>query len=212
VAFSAPSSPYPGYPEYRVRTQFGVGPTSRVLRASASKIDFDFGENVSTNHSEYFGEGLGGLDLWLVVYYWADVFPPVDRELEGEFIGKLSALIGVQYTDPDTGDVTLGWFKFSRPSVEPGTAFLLDAWSYNPIPNEPIGAGLPPDLPEPSFAWSEEGLTVSWPEKAWMLRLETTASLTPPIEWYPVVTGGTTVTLPPSEGPAAFFRLVAPDP
>ncbi len=126
-----------------------------------------------------------------------------------------SAIIGAKLTDPDTGDVTLGWFKFTRPSTAPGTAFTLELWAFNSIPNEPIRAGFPPDLPVPLVTFSganREILNLSWPAKASMLRLETTDSLTPPAQWRPVDTGGaTSVTLPAGTAPGTFFRLVAPE-
>ncbi len=109
----------------------------------------------------------------------------------------------------------MGWFKFSRTNTAPGTVFSLESWAYHPIPNEPIRAGFPPELPEPHFAFggeNHETIDVSWPAKAAMLRLETTDNLTPPVQWKPVETdGATTVTLAASEAQGAFFRLVAPE-
>ena len=132
------------------------------------------------------------------------------------FQSVMSVLIGARSTNADTAEVRVGWFKFSRPSTAPGTAFTLESWAYNPIPNEPIRAGFPPDLPVPQFAFSGENgesLDVSWPAKASMLRLETTDNLTPPVQWQPVETGGgaTAITLPAGGAQGAFFRLVAPE-
>lgn len=198
---------------YQVRNQLRVSMNARVLRANASRIDFELGEQILINQQSYFSSDVGLFDLWLLEYYWGLEFPA--EVTLGEFKTELSALVGAKYTDPDTGDVTLGWFKFSRPSVTPGTAFTLESWAYNPIPNEPIRAGFPPDLPAPQFAFSgenSENLDVSWPAKASMLRLETTDSLTPPVQWKPVDTGGATaITLPAGEAQGAFFRLVAPE-
>lgn len=199
-----------GGDRYEVRTQFHASPDAAVLKAGNSRTEFQLGELISTNMTIYVNHDLGVTDLWLLQYSWT-VFEPA-KDLFGEFLSRTSVIAGAKYTDPDTGDVTLGWFKFSRPSTEPGTAFTLESWAYNPISNEPIRAGEPPDLPEPSFAWSTEDVTVSWPEKAAMLRLERTASLTPPVQWQPVETGGaTSVTLPLSEGQEAYFRLVVPE-
>jgi len=124
-------------------------------------------------------------------------------------------IIGVKYRDQDSGDLTFGWFRYRRDEAGPTSSYALGEWMYHPIPNEPIRAGLPPDLPEPSFAWTEEGLQVSWPESARMLILEMTSSLMPPVRWTPVASGGSTViTLPldAEEQGSIFFRLVAPAP
>jgi len=198
---------------YQVRNQLRVSQNARVLRAGNTRIEFQFGEIIGKNQPTYFSSDMGLFDLWLLEYCWGLEFP-VQVSL-GEFTTKSLALIGAKYTNPDTGDVTLGWFKFNRPSTAPGTAFTLESWAYNPIPNQPIRAGFPPDLPTPQFAVSgenAENLEVSWPAKASMLRLETTDSLTPPVQWKPVDTGGaTTVTLPAGGTQGAFFRLVAPE-
>lgn len=194
---------------YSVVQAFRVGQTSRPLRATAAKIDFSPGELITQASPLY-----TPVTLFLIAYGWLpwDPFSDSPVDYAGEFRYQISAIIGAKYTDPETGEVTLGWFRFSRPSLEPGTAFTLESWAYHPIPNEPIRAGEPPDLPEPAFAWGDEGVTVSWPEKAWMLRLEMAPSLTPPVSWQPVDTGGlTSVTLPPTEGAEQYFRLVAPE-
>lgn len=150
-------------------------------------------------------------ELWLIECVCSEFYP--STEYSGEFLSVTSALIGAKSTNPDTGDVTLCWFKLGRPSTAPGTAFTLESWAYNPIPNEPNRAGFPPVLPVPQFAFSGENgkfLDISWPAKASMLRLETTDSLTPPVQWKPVDTGGATaVTLPAGGTQGAFFRLVA---
>lgn len=194
---------------YDVGSVFQVGPvdTSLPLRASASRIDFDSGQLITKATAIH-----PDSNVLLLAYGWV----PFDGSI-GDYAGvcryQTSAFIGAKFTDPDTGDVLVGWFKYSRPSLEPGTAFTLESWAYNPIPNEPIKAGEPPDLPEPSFALSEEGVTVSWPAKASMLRLETATSLTSPVQWQPIETGGaTSVTLPQPAAGGAFFRLVAPEP
>ncbi len=198
---------------YQVRNQLRVSQSARVLRASNTRIEFQVGDPISTNRPTYIVEEFGERDLWLLEYYWGIEMEPLVTQ--GEFRSSAAVILGTKYTDPDTQDVTLGWFKFSRPSVTPGTAFTLESWAYNPIPNEPIRAGFPPDLPAPQFAFSgenSENLDVSWPAKASMLRLETTDSLTPPVQWKPVDTGGATaITLPAGEAQGAFFRLVAPE-
>jgi hypothetical protein len=180
---------------------------------SNGRVEFELGETISTNQAKYLSEPYHNTDVWLLRYRCSDI--TLAENIDGEFLSKTTLILGTTFTDPDTGDVTLGWFKFSRPSVAPGTAFTLESWAYNPISNEPIRAGFPPDLPVPQFAFSgenSENLDVSWPAKASMLRLETTDSLTPPVQWKPVDTGGATaVTLPAGEVQGAFFRLVAPE-
>lgn len=206
--------PRPGnLPVYEVRNQMRVSQLASVLKATSSRIGFLLGEQINKTSPIYLHPEFGERDLWLSAYRWEEPGEPeYISQILDEFPGNLSAIVGAKYKDPDTGDVLVGWFRFTRPNTKPGTAFTLESWAYNPIPDEPIRAGEPPDLPEPSFAWSEEGVTVSWPEKAAMLRLEMTTSLTRPVQWQPVETGGaTTVTVPQGEGQEAFFRLVAPE-
>jgi hypothetical protein len=208
--YTTPQDPFMDH--YAVRSVLSVRQTGSVLKATASRIDFSPGELVTTGKAPYLSSD-NLPELFLIEYDCTDFAPAT--EAFGEFRTATSAIIGAKSTHPDTGDVTLAWFKFTRPTTDVGTAFTLESWAYNPIPNEPIRAGFPPDLPEPQFAVSgenSENLDVSWPAKASMLRLETTDSLTPPVQWKPVDTGGaTTVTLPAGEAQGAFFRLVAPE-
>jgi hypothetical protein len=130
-----------------------------------------------------------------------------------KFPGRHDVIVGVKYRDPDTGDLTFGWFRYHRDQTGPSDSYTLVDWSYNPFPNQPIRAGLPPELPVPDVAWTEEGLHVAWPEAARILKLEMAPSLVPPVHWTPVETAGSTeVTIPfPDEATdSVFFRLVAP--
>jgi hypothetical protein len=182
---------------------------SRPLRASASSIDFEPGQFI-TEATEIHPDDR----VLLLAYGWTPL-EGIVRDYAGVCRYQTSALIGARFMDPKTQDIVMGWLKFSRPSMAPGTAFTLEAWAYNPISNEPIRAGFPPDLPEPQFTFSGENLEnleVSWPAKASLLRLETTDSLSPPVQWKPVDTGGTTaITLPAGAAQGTFFRLVAPE-
>jgi hypothetical protein len=183
--------------------------TSRILLPGSGRSDFTLGQTIDAALP-----ASPSIQVILLAYDWT-VWTDQVGDFGGEFRSQDSAILAAKHTDPGTGDVRVGWFKVSRASVTPGTAFTLESWAYNPIPNEPIRAGFPPDLPEPQFTFSGETgetLDVSWPAKASMLRLETTDSLTPPVQWKPVDTGGaTTVTLPAGEAQGAFFRLVAPE-
>lgn len=210
VRFTLPPDPFAEY--FTVRSLLDVRLTGAVLKSKSTRIDFVEGEIIS-KEKEIYRSAVNRPELMLVEYVCSDFSDPT--EYSGEYRTATLAIIGAKSTDPDTGDVTVGWFKFSRPSTAVGTAFTLESWAYNPIPNEPIRAGFPPDLPVPQVAFSGENwetLDVSWPAQAAMLRLETTDSLTPPLQWKPVETGGaTTVTLPAGEAQGTFFRLVAPE-
>jgi hypothetical protein len=195
---------------YSVSTAFIISTaTSRILLPGPGRNDFTLGQLIDVTSL-----ASPSIQIILLEYDWS-VWTDQGGDYGGEFRNQDSAILAAKHTDPGTGDVRVGWFKFSRASVTPGTAFTLDSWAYNPIPNEPIRAGFPPDLPVPQFAFSgehRENLDVSWPAKASMLRLETTDSLTPPVQWKQVDTGGATaVTLPAGDAQGAFFRLVAPE-
>ncbi|HAB18788.1 MAG TPA: hypothetical protein PLX89_00505 [Verrucomicrobiota bacterium] len=194
-------------PLYEVRNELRVSRQAAVLVATTNRIEFEPGEEITLQAKEYFSQVHQLPYLWLQVYQW-DESDWLRRTFD-EFPGQYEVIVGTKYTNPDTADVTLGWFRYRRENLDPGHAYRLQEMAYHPIPNQSIRAGLPPDLPEPNFAWNEEGLTVSWPDYAWMLRLEMTETLSPP-EWKPVDTGGfTSVTLALEDQASVFFRLVA---
>jgi len=212
IEFPVPSE----LPFYEVRNELAVSGHASVLE-SPSGLKFVEGETIDSDSPEYLAGQGGDRTLALHAYQWTPPGIPPDFvfPLYDKFPGQREVIIGTKYRDPESGDVTFGWFRYRREDTGPTGSFALSDWTYNPIPNEPIRAGLPPDLPEPEVAVTEHGLQVSWPEPLWRFTLEWTASLAPPVQWTPVDAGGSTsVIVPfPEEGQGTlFFRLVSPVP
>jgi hypothetical protein len=102
-----------------------------------------------------------------------------------------------------------GWIRFTRPDTEPSTPFTVAGYNYHPLPNEPIGAGLPPTPPPVTTTYDEAAgtLSLNWDARFPGLVLEATESLTEPVEWKPVPdASGPPAVLPVPEGDR-FYRL-----
>jgi hypothetical protein len=204
---------FPRFSVYELRNVLSVSRFAAVLK-SGLDIRFEEGEVIDSSAVEYRSVE-GAYELELLAFRWVPpgipptyVFPLYDR-----FPGRRDVIAGVKYREPDTGDLTFGWFRYHRDQTGPTDLYALVDWNYNPFPNQPIRAGWPPDLPAPVVTWTEGGLQVTWPEAARILKPEMTSSLTPPVQWAPVETGGSTevsVPFPDEATGRVFFRLVAP--
>ncbi|MBN9692862.1 MAG: hypothetical protein J0M24_21665 [Verrucomicrobia bacterium] len=130
------------------------------------------------------------------------------------FTNKTSFLIGFR-ADLEDGR-HYGWLKFSRPDTLFPRPFTLDAWDWNPVPDQPIQAGLPPAIPLAGAVVKNESdqpvLRLSWPQAVSAWTLESSTNLAPPIQWEYYPTGGAGVDVPlPAEGePQRYFRLRKP--
>ncbi|MBX3731360.1 MAG: hypothetical protein KF791_02060 [Verrucomicrobiae bacterium] len=158
----------------------------------------------------------GGNQLTLLGYDQEDVGEWVYYDLREQLpedsfawvlLDQTEVLLGFRFAAFD--GVHFGWMRFSRPDTNFTTAFDLSAHDWNPIPGEPIGAGLPPRIPLVS-EWTDDGLHLRWPVAVADWTLEFTDTLRPEGDWQPVPeAGGTGVILPPSES-QRFFRLRRP--
>jgi hypothetical protein len=109
-----------------------------------------------------------------------------------------------------------GWIRFTREDTLFARPFKLEAWDWNPVPNLPIRAGLPPEIPLNSELTRNESnepvLRLSWPQAVLQWTLESTTNLVTPIPWETVPTGANWAEVPiTSEGePERYFRLRKP--
>jgi len=193
----------------------------KFIRKSPRVVDFGYQEavvsanQIYTNYFKYNSVNLGAFDSAVlpgVQCYYYDVVkraPTIFADGRGFFTNKTEVLIGFRFTQLDSGTGHHGWLKLTRPNTLFITPFDLVALDWNPLPNEPIRAGLPPDIPL-SFAVEEAGLRLTWPIQVSGWILETAERLGPDSEWLPVPDAvAVEVVVPPSDG-ARFFRLRRP--
>ena len=128
---------------------------------------------------------------------------PVDSPGE-----RLTVYVGLRF--PVAGGVSHGWLKFVRPDAQLSTLFTLDSYDWNPIPNAPIQAGLPPEIPiQPEWLPDGQTLRFTWPPSLASWVLESTPNLEPPVVWEPVESGGGYADVSATEQ-GRFFRLRRP--
>jgi len=127
--------------------------------------------------------------------------------------GLTDFLLGYRFVAE--GDNHFGWLKFSRGNTIFTNIFDLTAYEWNPIPEAPIQAGLPPEIPLATEV-VEDGsgqpvLRVSWNPALATWIFETTADLTPPVTWTEYPAGGTLAEVPLAGGDSRrYFRLRRP--
>lgn len=118
-------------------------------------------------------------------------------------------LIGCKFNAED--GLHYGWIHLARPDRNFLTQYEVVSQDWNPIPDEPIGVGLPPVIPLGSEV-TAEGLRIHWPAAlglaTWLL--EMSDSLGPDAEWVPIPEAANgEVLLDPPES-MRFFRLRRP--
>lgn len=185
---------------------------SIALRRSPSSLYFEHADNILSLSPEFVG--IDGLNRPPLVGYKALhefiggpwIFEtPIYKDSPGE---RLSGYLGFRF--PVDGEMHHAWAKFTRPDARPETLFDLVAYDWNPVPNAPIGAGLPPEIPI-SSEWLPEGggLRLSWPPAIASWILEWTSSLTAPVVWELYPSSGSYADVPPADADH-FFRLRRP--
>ncbi|MBN9691635.1 MAG: hypothetical protein J0M24_15460 [Verrucomicrobia bacterium] len=198
---------------YTVATRVVVSNGVSILRLNSSGPDFSSGQTVGP---------LGttpGFDPYLCSFLEEFVFPTwfyFDRAHflpDPFFTNKTSVLIGFQAQLEDSKHY--GWLQFDRSSTAFTNFFQLTKWDWNPIPDATIRAGFPPEIPlntELVSDGAETVLRLSWPGAVANWILESTTSLTAPIEWEFYPTGGASVDVPVGEAsdPVRYFRLRQP--
>ena len=187
----------------------------RLLRASASRLHMNQGEVISS--ATLVQSGAFQVNTIVMTRYdLREIVPGVGvfectRQDGGESLNQFTdALLGLRLNLDDGPHY--GWIRFTRPDTEPSTPFTVAGYNYHPLPNEPIGAGLPPTPPPvtPTFDATEGTLSLNWDARFPGLVLEATESLTEPVEWKPVPDpSGPPAVLPVPEGDR-FYRLRNP--
>ena len=105
-----------------------------------------------------------------------------------------------------------GWVRFTRLNTKPETLFVVAGYDWNPVPEAPIQAGLPPEIPVTSEVLTgSAGIRLTWPGGVSNWILESTVNLSAPIAWEVYRgTGGSYADVPPEDADR-FFRLRRPD-
>jgi hypothetical protein len=139
-------------------------------------------------------------------YSWQVRFPGnqifVDSGSD-EFPGQTNILIGFVRQHPVGAGNQYGWVRLTRETADPRNVFRED-WSerqvtfmpsgfaVHPIPEQPIRAGEPPELPQlvSEVLPAQEGLPtrvrVSWASGWSSMQLESAVELGNPVQWSPV--------------------------
>ncbi|MBN9693008.1 MAG: hypothetical protein J0M24_22425 [Verrucomicrobia bacterium] len=188
--------------------------SGRNLAANGSRIPFQSGELVSSTNPPVANEG-GGNQVSLGGYDQVRSFPgaewryyDVAKNLPGAYWrNRTELLFGIRFALED--GLHYGWIRFTRPDTTFTTPFELAAYDWNPLPGEPIAAGLPPAIPlVPQI--TPEGLRLTWPGSLGNWILEFTDELRPDAEWLPVPgVGGPDIIVEASET-HRYFRLRRP--
>jgi hypothetical protein len=195
----------------------GISKSSSLLRSNLSGVPFAQGQEIgslSPNH-----RGSNGA-LLLNFFRQQEVFPfwfftDFNASVpEPFFTNKLEFIIGFR-SDLEDGR-HYGWIRFTREDTLFARPFKLEAWDWNPVPDLPIRAGLPPEIPLNSELTRNEAdepvLRLSWPQAVLQWTLESTTNWVTPIPWETVPTGANWAEVPlASEGePERYFRLRKP--
>jgi hypothetical protein len=161
-------------------------------------------------------------------YAWTVRFPGnqifVSPTSDG-YPAKTVVHVGFARQHPVYAGTQYGWVRLERETAdtknafrEDGTAkqitFMPTAFAVNPIPDQPIRAGEPPDLPQlvSEVLPPEDGhptrVRVSWASGWSSMRLESALELGNPVQWSPVfeVTGTEAVFELPEDG-QLYLRL-----
>ena len=193
--------------------------TSRLLKYAPSSVPFEAGQQVGSLSLEFKQPNSDPIMIFNS-FRQQEVFPTwfyndlTFANPNPFFTNRTSLLIGFR-ADLEDGR-HYGWLKFSRPDTLFARPFTLDAWDWNPVPDLPIPAGLPPVIPLAGVVAKNESdqpvLRLSWPQAVSAWTLESSTNLAPPIQWEYYPTGGPGVDVPlTSEGePQRYFRLRKP--
>jgi hypothetical protein len=215
---------------YRVSAGLSMESSNgRFLAMSGTSVAFDQGALVSSNALGYANPTSGyGYVISLHAYDWMVRFPGNQMfvlPLEEYFPQQKTILIGFERQHPIFTGKQYGWVRLERETADTKNAFRPDgttkqitfmptAFAVNPIPDQPIRAGEPPDLPQlvTEVLAPEEGLPtrvrVSWAAGWANMRLESAVELGNPVQWSPVfeVTGTEAVFELPEDG-QLYLRL-----
>jgi hypothetical protein len=184
------------------------------LKSSAKTPEFQLGENIALTAVAFTNKG-NFASFAFDAYHW--YFDTIFQRLiyfrlsGGEFPTQTNVLVGLRFLGGDS-EPHHAWIRFTRPrnpNNAAGVPYQVAGYDYNPVPGEPIPAGLPPPAPELLAALEPDGnLRLSWDAKYEpYYKLQGRSDLSDPDGWLdlPNVFGHTFPVLP--DGPTAFFRL-----
>ena len=144
---------------------------------------------------------------------------------DDSFPGQTNILIGFVRQHPLGAGQPYGRVRLERETADTRKAFREDGserqvtfmpggFAVHPIPDQPIRAGEPPDLPQlaTEVLPPEEGLLtrvrVSWAAGWAMMRLESAVELANPVQWSPVLgVNGTYAVFELPEDGQLYLRL-----
>ena len=127
-----------------------------------------------------------------------------------EFPTLTDVLVGLRFVGGD-GKPHHAWIRLTRPDNDLGTLFQVASYAYNPLPDEPIQAGLPAPLPPVSSTVDavSGGFVFSWAAKAApYYKLQTRPDLGPATEWTEVDTGDGHSYIAPPDSAQGYYRLI----
>jgi len=217
------------YLNYGVRCSLSFEQGSgHLLVPSTNRFDFSPGQVIGPEALVY--PAASGYS-WIITaqsYNWEVRFPGNSIFVHpgrDSFPGHTNVLIGFSRQHPMFAGTQYGWVRLERETADTKNAFRPDgtakqitfmptAFAVNPIPDQPVRAGEPPDLPQllSEVLPPEEGLPtrvrVSWASGWSNMRLESAVELGSPMQWSPVfeVTGTERVFELPEDG-QLYLRL-----
>ena len=178
-----------------------------LLRYRLSQDSFPSGTILGPNSLTYTNSSTGY--TWgrpIHFYAWEVRFPGNQIFVYGDedfFPGQTNILIGFVRQHPVGAGNQYGWVRLTRETADPQDVFREDwterqvtfmpsGFAVHPIPEQPIRAGEPPELPQlvSEVLPAEEGLPtrvrVSWASGWSSMQLESAVELGNPVQWSPV--------------------------
>jgi hypothetical protein len=179
----------------------------QLLRHNLGQDAFPVGSPIGSNSLVYTNMPIGY--TWLRPihsYSWEVRFPGNQIFVypgSDFFPGQTNILIGFVRQHPVGAGNQYGWVRLTRETADPRNVFR-DDWSerqvtfmpsgfaVHPIPEQPIRAGEPPELPQlvSEVLPAQEGLPtrvrVSWASGWSSMQLESAVELGNPVQWSPV--------------------------
>ena len=213
IAHNSPQPPREAY--YTIAFFLRNTSPLRFVRAAAQRSDFQPDEVISSLNAVYVSPGddnyVGMLtyDAEQMFGQWTFYDTTIGSK-NAFYRNKTEVFVGFRLTSLEVGTKHHGWIRFTRPDSHFTTPFAVAGYDWNPLPNEPIGAGLPPVIPVQSAFTSEGQLRLQWPAEVANWVLESCPTLGPDAVWEPVpdVVGTEHLLAPPDTD--RFYRLRRP--
>ena len=207
-------APYRGGGEIIVATGLTSDENTSYLASAKKLANFSPDEAISSANKPFKNiYGFIGFDLedyqWALVYFsnGAPHYAYVRLD-SSEFPTLTNVLVGLRFLGGD-GKPHHAWIRFTRPDSLLGTLFQVASYGHNPLPDEPIQAGLPAPVPPVAMTVGINGdLVLSWAAKAVpYYKLQTRPDLDPATGWTDVDIREEHIFSAPFEGEQAYYRL-----